>query len=58
MNRCCNFLWFNENFKKNFEELFVNKEYALKVKQNNSKFLKNIGFCDLDLDYCFNKYFN
>ena len=59
MNQCCDFLWSNEkNFKKNLEELFFNKEYYLKVKDNSSKLLKDIGFCDLDLDYCFNKYFN
>ena len=59
MNQYCNFLWFNEKtFKKNLEEFFIYKEFYLKVKENSSKLLKDIGFCNLDLNYCFNKYFN
>ncbi len=59
MNQYCKFLWLSEKtFKKSFKDFFIYKEFSLKVKDNSSKLLRDIGFCDLDLNYCFNNYFN
>ena len=59
MNQYCKFLWLSEKtLKKSFKDFFIYKEVSLKVKDNSSKLLRDIGFCDLDLNYCFNNYFN